>query len=135
MKSCQTYLWWRCKFSKILLFARKLRFCQFFLKQQAHFVHFEKTPAKNPSLNIHGLSVSCYFKKNGVSFKKWLVQLTTQFHKCSSLAQPNLSMQQKYFICTSCFVIQNIKPCTQQWRCNNFYCFIKDILKYVVVKK
>lgn len=42
-------------------------------------------------------SVSCYFKKNGVSFKKWLVQLTTRFHKCFSLVQPNLSMQQKYF--------------------------------------
>ena len=76
------------------------------MKQQA--CPFQETPAKNP--RIHGLSVSCYCKKNGVSFKKWLVQLTTQFHKYFSLAQPNLSMQQKYFICTSCFVIQNIKP-------------------------
>lgn len=50
-------------FSKILFFARKLRFCQVF-KQQAHFVHFKEKHLPEPRVWISMVkSVSCYFRK------------------------------------------------------------------------
>lgn len=83
---------------------------------------FKKMPATYPCLNSHSLSVNHYVKKNGVPWTKQLVELTTQSHKCLSLGQPlYFSMQQKCFICASCFVAQNTrKPCTQAGRLNTF---------------
>lgn len=42
---------------------------------------FEKIPIRNPSWNNHCLTV-ILSSENGV-LSKWLVQLTTQTHKCS----------------------------------------------------
>ena len=69
--------------------------------------------------------------------KKQLVQLTTPSCMCFSLGQSlYFGMQQKRFICTSCFIMENIgKPCAQGWRFDNIYCFIKGILKCAVVKR
>lgn len=84
------------------------------------------------SLNSHCLSF-VLLHKGGVPWKKQLVQLAAQSPNCFSSRQ-YLLVYSRNALCLFHFVTQNIKKtCIQGSRCNkmnNFYCFIKNILKW-----
>lgn len=73
-------------------------------------------------------------RKNGVPSRKSLTGLTTQFHKGFSLRQTYKHVQQKCTMLISFFVTLNVKKmyneCIMKNKIFNFYCFIKDILKW-----
>lgn len=64
---------------------------------------------------------------------KWLVELTTQaILRVLSLGAMSFAGQQKCFLSPSPFITQNIRKCVFKGgfnEINNFYCFIKSILK------
>ena len=75
---------------------------------------FKKVSAKYLSLNNNNLSVSCSSKWNGVAWRKWLVELTTQTHKCFAWRPPlYFARQQKWecFLHASWCITQNMKRC------------------------
>ena len=78
------------------------------------FFFFEKMSAKYLSLNNYNLSVSCSSKWNGVAWRKWLVELTTQTHKCFAWRPPLcFARQQKWKCFLHAFwgITQNMKRC------------------------
>lgn len=70
--------------------------------------------------------------------KNHLIHIVTQSHKCFSLREPfYFTMQQNYFMHTSCFIIPIIKDLTKGSRFNkiNNELFNKCIIANVLSKK
>ena len=97
----------------ILTVAKNTLIC-FPWSDRSIFFVFEKMSAKYLSLNNYNLSVSCSSKWNGVAWRKWLVELTTQTHKCFARRPPLcFARQQKWkcFLHASSCITQNMKRC------------------------
>ena len=90
--------------------------CLFFsLLWQAHFVHFWENDCQLSSLNSH-LSVNFHSRKNGISWKKWLVQL--QLKNASVFPQDNLALWDATQVPCShlaFFTPSTKKTCIQDW--------------------
>lgn len=117
--------WWNSWFSKNLTFALELKFyycnkyCCFSWNDR--LIEFEKKSAKYTSLNNHRLSIiySCKWK---MAFMKKAASSRSQVQK-SFMCSHHLSKKKK----------SNKITCIQELRLNkinNFYLFIKDILRW-----
>ena len=90
------------KFSKILLFAWKLKFyqwqkiCYFSLTWQAYFIHFQENFYQIFKSRVYLSSVLS--NKDSLSQRKPLVQLRTQSRRCFALRQPLFSESSKCFV-------------------------------------